>query len=171
MPLFLAAILLLFLGILLIWQAGKQRKATGLPGGEVIYADTRKWGEVEKPLYDNILDLTGRPDYLVEQDKTIIPVEVKSTRVAQSPYDSHIFQLAAYCYLVQKTYGVRPPHGILHYPNRTYRIAYSDELENALIDLIVEMRAKGHHKLNRSHQSARRCASCGCRSNCDQRLD
>jgi CRISPR-associated exonuclease Cas4 len=171
MTLLLVAILLLILGLLLIWQAGKQRQATGLPGGEVIYTDTRRWGEVEKPLYDKILDLTGRPDYLVEQDEMVIPVEVKSSRVTQSPYDSHIFQLAAYCYLVHQTYKIRPTHGILHYPNRTYRIPYSNELENALIDLVVEMRAKGHRKLNRSHQSARRCASCGYRSNCDQRLD
>ena len=101
----------------------------------------------------------------------VIPVEVKSSRVAEAPYDSHIFQLAAYCYLVGKSYGVRPAHGILKYPNRTYRIDYTPELEANLVDLVVEMRAKGHlRKINRSHESPRRCDHCGYRSTCDQRL-
>ena len=165
------AITFIFIGIILLWRAGQQRKATGLPGGEVIYADTRKWGPVEEPLYDAKLDLSGRPDYLVQHGDMVIPVEVKSTRVAEAPYDSHIFQLAAYCYLVGKNYGVRPSHGILNYPNRTYRIDYTPELETELIDLVVEMRTKGHlRKINRSHDSARRCDHCGYRSTCDQRL-
>ncbi|MEA3349733.1 MAG: CRISPR-associated protein Cas4 [Chloroflexota bacterium] len=167
----IAAIVFIIIGLLLIRQAGKQRKTTGLPGGKVVYADTRKWGEVEEPLYDEVLDLVGRPDYLVKQRKMIIPVEVKSTQVAQSPYDSHIFQLAAYCYLVEQEYGTRPNHGLLHYPNRTYCIEYTSELEAELIKLVAEMRTKGHlKKINRSHQSQRRCASCGYRSNCDQSL-
>ena len=135
---------LLLIGLILLWRAGQQRKTTGLPGGEVIYADTRKWGPVEEPLYDAKLDLSGKPDYLVKQGEMVIPVEVKSSRVAESPYDSHIFQLAAYCYLVGSTYGTRPSHGILHYPNRTYRIEYTPELEAELIELVVEMRTKGH---------------------------
>ena len=165
------AITFIFIGIILLWRAGQQRKSTGLPGGEVIYADTRQWGPIEEPLYDAKLDLSGRPDYLVQLGDMVIPVEVKSTRVAEAPYDSHIFQLAAYCYLVGKNYGVRPSHGILNYPNRTYRIDYTPELETELIDLVVEMRTKGHlRKINRSHESARRCDHCGYRSTCNQRL-
>ncbi|MBM3145357.1 MAG: Dna2/Cas4 domain-containing protein [Chloroflexi bacterium] len=165
------AITFLFLGLTLLWWAGRQRKATGLPGGEVIYADTRQWGPVEEPLYDARLDLSGRPDYLVKHGDMVIPVEVKTSRVAEAPYDSHIFQLAAYCYLVGKSYGMRPSYGILKYPNRTYRIDNTPELEARLIELVVEMRAKGHlRKINRSHESARRCDQCGYRSTCDQRI-
>ncbi len=167
----LLAFTFLLIGIILLWRANQQRQATGLPGGQVIYADTRKWGPVEEPLYDAKLDLSGRPDYLVQHGDMVIPVEVKSSRVTDSPYDSHIFQLAAYCYLVNAAYGVRPSHGILNYPNRTYRIDYTPELEAELIDLVVEMRTKGHlRKINRSHDSARRCDHCGYRSTCDQRL-
>jgi len=167
----LLAITFIFIGLILLWRAGQQRKTTGLPGGEVIYSDTREWGPVEEPLYDAKLDLSGRPDYLVQHGDMVIPVEVKSSRVADAPYDSHIFQLAAYCYLVSKKYSVRPSHGILNYPNRTYRIDYTTELEAELIDLVVEMRTKGHlRKINRSHESARRCDHCGFRSTCDQRL-
>jgi len=167
-----AVIAILFiLGFFFLWQANRQQKASGLPGGEVIYTDTSTWGPVEKALYDSKIDLAGRPDYLIRQGNDIIPVEVKSSRVNQAPYDSHIFQLASYCYLVHCNYNVRPPHGILQYANRTYRIEYTLELEASLIALVGEMRTKGHlRKINRSHQSAQRCLRCGFRSSCDQRL-
>jgi CRISPR-associated exonuclease Cas4 len=114
------AILLLLLAVVLLWQAARQRRSAGLPGGRVIYCDTRNWGKLERPLYDRALDLTGKPDYLVRQNGQIIPVEVKSGRAPKAPYDAHIFQLASYCLLVEKTYGKRPPSGILHYNDRDF---------------------------------------------------
>jgi CRISPR-associated exonuclease Cas4 len=74
----LYAILLFFLlALIFFWQSRRQRQEAGLPGGQVIYTDTRAWGEkVEHPLYDQLLGLTGKPDYLVQQNGQIIPVEV-----------------------------------------------------------------------------------------------
>ena len=142
-----------------------------MPTGRVIYADTRGWGPVEQPLYDAELGLVGKPDYLVESGEQLIPVEVKSTRNSNAPYDAHIFQLAAYCLLVQRQLGKRPPYGILHYANRTYAIDYTSELEQTIQDLLVEIHAQGIKKeLPRSHNSAARCSHCGYRSVCDQRL-
>jgi CRISPR-associated exonuclease Cas4 len=165
------AILLIALGLILLWQSKRQRRSTGLPGGDIIYSDTKDWGKVDEPLFDRHLGLTGKPDYLIEQDNIIIPVEVKSTVITQYPYDSHIFQVAAYCYLVQRSYGVRPSHGILHYQNHTYKIPYTPELENALLDLIIEMRRNEQRgSLSRSHHSERRCLRCGYRTICDQKL-
>ena len=106
--LILLALGLLLVGALLLWLAGRQRKDAGLPEGRVIYADTGNWSKVEKPLYDSELALTGRPDYLVEQDGLVIPIEVKSTNPPPAPYDSHILQLAAYCHLVTKCHGQAP---------------------------------------------------------------
>ncbi len=97
------ALIFLILAIVFLWQSGRQRRQAGLPGGRVIYTDTRAWGAVEKPLFNNELGLTGKPDYLVEKDGKLIPVEVKTGRAPNAPYDSHIFQLAAYCLLVDKT--------------------------------------------------------------------
>lgn len=166
-----AALLLIFLALLFLWQARRVRKASGLPAGTVIYVDTRAWGPVEKSLYDPEMGLTGKPDYVVEQDGQIIPVEVKSSRVTQAPYDSHIYQLAAYCRLVEVSYKQRPAYGILHYPNRTYRIDYTPELESELLDLLILIRNDQRKKeLARSHQSVRRCQRCGYRALCDQRL-
>ena len=165
-------ILFLFiLSLVFFWRSDRQRKEAGLPGGRIIYSDTRGWGKVEKPLYHPQLELTGKPDYLVEQNGKIIPVEVKSGRAPEAPYDSHIFQLAAYCLLVEKTYDTRPPYGIIHYENRDFAIDYTRELEEALIDLLVEMKRDEHKRdVPRSHEQASRCAHCGYRNACDQRL-
>lgn len=165
------AIFLFLLGLFLLWQATRQRKATGLPGGQILYTDTSKWDPLEKPLYDSQVGLSGKPDYLVRQADMVIPVEVKSSRVTQTPYDSHIFQLAAYCRLVESEFKVRPEYGILHYPNRTFRIDYTSELENEMLDLLFDMRSQASYKqVQRSHQSPQRCAGCGYRLNCDQSL-
>lgn len=165
-------ILGLFLfAVLLFWQSVRQRRAAGLPGGRVIYSDTRGWGPVEKPLYDADLALTGKPDYLVQQNGRIVPVEVKSSRTPAAPLDAHIFQLAAYCLLVERTLGKRPPYGILHYPGRTFAVDYTPALEEALLDLLAEMRVQERRgEPSRSHDEAARCRACGFRHVCDQRL-
>ena len=163
--------ILLFLAAVFYWLSARQRRASGLPGGRVIYADTRAWGPLEKPLFDGQLGLTGKPDYLVEQDGRFIPVEVKAGRTPSAPHDSHIFQLAAYCRLVEKTYGKRPPYGILHYPGRDFAVDYTPELESALLDLLAEMRRdERRESVGRSHADPARCRGCGFRSVCDQKL-
>ncbi|MCC7129761.1 MAG: CRISPR-associated protein Cas4 [Anaerolineae bacterium UTCFX2] len=157
--------------ILLFWLASRQRRSIGLPAGRVIYSDTQAWKPVEKPLYDRELGLTGKPDYLLESRGQIIPVEVKSSRVSEGPYDGHIFQLAAYCLLVQRQIGKRPPYGILHYPNRTYAIDFTPELEQTTLDLLDEMHHNTRRKeLARSHEVEARCRRCGYRGVCDQKL-
>jgi CRISPR-associated exonuclease Cas4 len=165
------ALALIVIALVLLWISARRQTQAGLPGGRVIYTDMRGWGPVEKPLYDQELGLAGKPDYLVEKGGIIIPVEVKSTRVVDAPYDSHIYQLAAYCLLVQRTLGTRPPYGILRYSNRTFAIDYTPQLETALIELLNEMRLAGERKEQaRSHDNPERCARCGYRSNCDQAL-
>jgi CRISPR-associated exonuclease Cas4 len=165
------ALALIIISLALLWFSARRQSEAGLPGGRVIYTDTRGWGPVEKPLYDPNLGLTGKPDYLVEKGRQIIPVEIKSGRIGDAPYDSHIYQLAAYCLLVQRSLGVRPPNGILRYSNRTFAVDYTPQLEAALVELLNEMRLAGERKEQpRSHESPERCAHCGYRSTCDQAL-
>lgn len=166
------AVVLFVLALLFLWQAGRQQKSAGLPGGRVISSDTHQWGPVTEPLYDPRNGLTGKPDYLVQQGNHLIPVEVKSSQVSAAPYDAHIFQLAAYCMLVESVYGKRPPHGILHYPNRTFAVDYTAELEAALLDILDEMRVLERRKgVARSHDEPGRCRGCGYRQICDEKLD
>ena len=133
--------------------------------------DMNTWGAGPQRLEDPSLGLIGKPDYIVKEGDAIIPVEVKSRPIAERPYESHIFQMAAYCRLINSHFGKRPHYGILHYPNRTFRVQFSQELENQLIHLIVLMQKQATMKnIPRSHESPARCRACGYNHICDQRL-
>lgn len=145
---------------------------TGLPTGNVIYTDTGTWFPNDQPLYAQDLHLVGKPDYLVQQaDGEIVPVELKSGLAPAEPHQGHVLQLAAYCLLVAENYGVRPSHGILQYRDRAFAIEYTDDLETELLDVLAEMRDNMHEgELDRDHNDWHRCARCGVRGYCYQRL-
>jgi CRISPR-associated exonuclease Cas4 len=163
--------LLLAAAVLWFWSRSAQEQS-GLPAGSVIYTDTGTWFRNEEPLYADELRLVGRPDYLVEEpDGGIIPVELKSRKAPPEPYGGHILQLAAYCYLVTVNYGKRPSYGIIQYRDRAFAIDYTDELEADLLDLLADMRqALYEEDVDRNHNDWRRCARCGVRGECYQRL-
>jgi len=164
-------LILLVAAVIIYWLATRQRRESGVPTGRIIYADPGGWLRAEKPLYDPRTGLTGKPDYLVEQGDLIIPVEVKSTWAPTVPYESHKLQLVAYCVLVESYYGRRPPYGLLRYRNRTFRVNFSEELEYQLLDILDEIRElKEQNEACRSHRQKNRCARCGYRYVCDQRL-
>lgn len=165
------AFFLLLLAIIILWQSSRQRRQAGVPGGRIIYTDTRGWGRLEKPLVAEDIGLVGKPDYLVQTGGLILPVEVKSGRAPVAPYDSHIYQLAAYCLLVHKHFGKRPPYGILHYSGRDFAIDFTPQLESALLDRLAEIRRdETRRDVPRSHEEAARCRKCGFRQVCDQSL-
>lgn len=172
MPWFIfAALGLLLLAVLVFWMAARKQRAAGMPGGRVIAADMGSWKRMEKPLYDPRTGLAGRPDYIIVRGGTLIPVEVKSGWAPGEPHDSHLFQLAAYCYLIECSTGSRPPYGILHYRNRTFAVDYTRPLESELLSLLDGMHAQQRRgEQARSHDEPARCARCGFRSQCDQRL-
>lgn len=158
-----------------LWLARKSRAATGLPTGQLVYADTTRWRPVDRPLFSRTHRLSGRPDYLVQQGRDLIPVEVKSGHAPPNgPYTSHILQLAAYCLLVEAAYDRRPPYGIILYANaadHAYQIDYTSALEENLLIILDKMRwalAKGDAP--RDHSHAARCRACGYRESCDQSL-
>ncbi|MDD2696099.1 MAG: Dna2/Cas4 domain-containing protein [Anaerolineales bacterium] len=175
------ALLTFLLALALFLLARRREKAIGIAGGRLIYSDSRLWGKAAQPLSDPALGLIGKPDYLFKKGKHVIPVEVKSTGAEGGLYDGHVFQLTAYCLLVERTTGLRPPYGILHYSpkaggsqitsGRTYAIDFTPELENRLLGLLVEMRRMERQSLpDRSHNSAPRCLKCSYRTTCDQVL-
>jgi CRISPR-associated exonuclease Cas4 len=165
------AVLFIIVACLLLWQSARQRAQAGLPGGRILYTDTRAWGRLEKPLFSGALGLTGKPDYLVQQGDRLIPVEVKSGRTPTAPFDSHIFQIAAYCLLVEETYGRRPPYGIIHYTGRDFAVDFTPQLESALLDQLADIRRdQTRSNIRRSHEDPARCLRCGFRKVCDQSL-
>lgn len=156
---------------MLLWRSRVSRQRTGLPSGRIVYSDPGMWGKVEKPFFDVETQLTGKPDYLISQGMTFIPVEVKSFYAPAEPYSSNVYQLIAYCYLVEQATGQRPSHGILQYRNRAFAIDYGEEQKNALLELLDQMRLDDKAKdCPRSHEEAVRCLRCGYNHVCDQKL-
>ena len=156
------------------WLFARSRhEKSGLPAGHVIYTDTGAWIEQHDTLYSPDFRLAGRPDYLVETPGGgLIPVEVKSSQAPQEPHEGHILQLAAYCLLVEETYGIRPTHGILQYRDGAFAIDYTNDLEEDLLDLLADMREDMfEEEIDRDHEDWRRCARCGVRDYCYQRLE
>jgi CRISPR-associated exonuclease Cas4 len=127
---------------------------------------------VMEPLYDAEFQLTGRPDYLVQDRSSIIPVEVKSSHVADTPYEGHILQLAAYCRLVEAEFGKRPEYGIINYPDKSFSIDYTVDLQKRLHQELYDLRYVDiQPDVNRSHNSPGRCRMCGYRSICEEKLN
>jgi CRISPR-associated exonuclease Cas4 len=163
---------LILVALLVLWLANRRKRATGLPQGRVTSADVGRWQSEGQVLYDRGLDLAGKPDYIVEHEGVPVPVEVKSGRTPNRPYQSHILQLAAYCYLVEATSGKRPPYGILRYSQNTFKIPYTPELQEELLATVADIRRaeSRHSAVDRLHHAPARCAACGFRTVCDQRL-
>ncbi len=166
------AILFIIVGLLALAWGRTLQTRSGLPSGEVIYIDTRAWRPVEKPLFSAAYRLAGKPDYLVKTGRAVAPVEVKSSEAPEGgPRDGHVLQLAAYCLLVEEVTGKRPAYGIIKYADKAFTVENTDRLRSTLCDLLDEMRqavsAGGAH---RSHADAWRCAGCGYRHACDERL-
>lgn len=158
-------------GICLLLLSFRQKRKLGLPKGRLVYADPGLWGKPEKPFYSAELGLTGKPDYIVNQHSVLLPVEVKSGWAPPTPYDSHIFQLAAYCLLIKYATQKQPPYGLLKYRNRTFAIDYTPAMQDAVLGVVNDIRQqKKQGEALRSHQEPRRCARCGYRYTCDQRL-
>jgi len=148
---FIAGLFILLLGFILLIVIAKQRKRLGVLMKKRIYQDTQsKPGET---MYSKTLNLVGKPDYLIQDKKIIIPVEVKTGKTPRSPYPNHTMQLMAYCLLVEENFGIRPPGGILKYPEKEFKIAFTKEAENSVRELakeILQLKNEGK-EINCSH--------------------
>lgn len=169
-------------------RAAARREAvrSGLPAGTLLYSDTgRPVGRLapaevgaegvkqEKPLVSASLGLVGRPDYLVEAEDGVVPVEIKSAAgpAGGRPYDSHVAQLAAYCLLVEDVLDARVPFGVIRYRDRELRVEFTEELRERALALLEEMRAaRDAEEVHRSHDDPRRCAGCSMRDVCTEAL-
>lgn len=163
---------LLLLALVILLKARQWQQASKLPDGEIVFSDMGAWMRQRKPLFDPHLGLTGKPDYLIEQDDgAIIPVEVKSSAAPREPYYGHVMQLAAYCLLVQASYGLRPSHGIIQYRDKAFSVTFTPRLENDVMELLQIMRMDAQEAdVDRDHDNWRRCAGCGHLRHCGQAL-
>jgi len=167
-------VLLLFaLAIALLMLSLRERRKSRMPDAQVIYADTDLWQRVPETLVDHQLGLVGKPDYVMKtRQGSLIPVEVKTGHTPDTPYDSHRLQLMAYGLLIQSNYAQSPDYGLLHYPDKDFRVDFTPNLEAQLRETLEEIRLieTSDEIPARSHNSSARCRSCGYRGICDQKL-
>ncbi|HEX6608302.1 MAG TPA: Dna2/Cas4 domain-containing protein [Chloroflexia bacterium] len=150
--------------------ARRMQGRSGLPRARVVYTDAGAWQRATDSLFSRRYGLVGKPDYLLEEQGRIIPVEVKPTRRATQPYPGDVLQLLAYCLLVEDTQG-RPGYGLLRYAENTFRIDYTDAARAELLATLDEIRtARLAGELDRSHDDPVRCANCMFATVCDQSL-
>lgn len=184
--LLVALIVLLFVALVSYVAARRASRQTGLPGGQILYSDTgypvgrigpieknKEGDKQEKPLISRSYGLIGKPDYLVETNEGIIPIEVKSTKCPANgrAYDSHIMQLAVYCLLAEEAIGADVPYGIIRYADCEVVLDYTEDLRNELLELVAEIRqARSADDVHRSHNQAQRCRACSMRAFCDEAL-
>ncbi len=167
-----AAALLLTLALWFWLRAAAMQRRAGLPAARILYEDAIQGRPPERALVSHRHQLVGRPDFLIEdRDGRIIPVEAKPLRRARRPYAGDLLPLAAYCVLVEETEGVRPPYGILRYAEQSWEVPFDDSLEERLLATLDAMdEAEEQGDASRSHEQEGRCAACGMREHCDQRL-
>ncbi|MBI4344301.1 MAG: Dna2/Cas4 domain-containing protein [Euryarchaeota archaeon] len=136
------------------------RRETGVRGA-VVYTDAKG-----KPLFSRRLLLTGRPDYLVQQEGMTVPVEFKARPAPVVPYASHIGQLHSYCLLVEEVMGTSPGFGVLRYEDREFRIPYTPRERLTLLGRLREMRHIMALGSRPPGQRDNRCTVCGYRTLC-----
>ncbi len=167
----IAVIGLALAGIVLLLLSWRNQRATGLPIQRVVYSDTGKTRRIDDTLVSRRYGLVGKPDYVVEEKDGLVPVEVKPTRRAETPYLSDVLQLVAYCLLIEDVWGQRPKRGLLRYAEHTFAVDYTPELRDVLLETLDEMRAQTKAPdVARDHDEPGRCRACGVREYCEQRL-
>lgn len=162
----------LYLVVFNLYYKGQTKdlvRQTNLPPGDLVMSGAGKRAHV---LQSRILPLRGAPDYVVHRDGVFLPVAVKTGKTPPAPFDSHVLQLASYCYLVEEEYGVRPPHGVVQYPGRQFEVAYTDELQDRLLKTLLRIElARRTGEVHRDHENPKRCMGCSRRQGCPERLD
>ncbi|MFW6140955.1 MAG: CRISPR-associated protein Cas4 [Candidatus Saliniplasma sp.] len=140
-----------------------------MPDAEVDYVDL--YEESSKMFASDKYRLRGRPDYVVKENETRIPVEIKTGRVPKGPFFSHILQVAAYCLLMEEDTGKAPPYGIVKYGEKEFEVEYDDSLKDLLIEKLEEMREIFQTEdVHRNHNRKGKCRNCSRREICPESL-
>jgi len=157
-----AAGVLALLGLLLVVLYGRARRGRGLSDGRTESLDNLT-------LYSERLKLTGRPDRIVRAGEWLIPEEWKS---AKRVSDGHRLQLGTYFLLIEETYGVRPPYGVVVLHDGTRAEVKNTEALRAKV-LAVAERIREHRRQSEREipvrQPAAKCRVCGQLENCGQK--
>jgi CRISPR-associated protein Cas4 len=158
--------------ILLIYllrrKARRRQKRWQMPQGNLVYVDDKK----SNVLICHDLGLAGKPDAIWRDGTHYVPEERKTRELEarRGPFDNHVLQLVAYCYLVAKNYGP-VQQGLISYLNVQHPVPYTQERYERLVATLNRMRFLAEAtEVHRSHQSVAKCRGCVASSICGQTL-
>ncbi|MDG3008477.1 CRISPR-associated protein Cas4 [Paludisphaera mucosa] len=158
--LLLVALVLAFVGALLLWWSVRAREGRGLGAGETIALDDRE-------LVSERLKLRGRPDRILREDGVLIPEEWKPN--AKRVYPGHRLQLGAYLLLMEEEFGERPPYGVVVIRDgERVKIQNTEALRTEVLEVAQRIR-KHKQRLDDEipvEQPVWKCRACGQRENC-----
>lgn len=149
------------LGLAVVVVALRARARRGLGAGETVSLD-------DVTLFSERLKLVGRPDRIVKRGNTYIPEEWKSSKRVSH---GHRLQLGTYFLLIEETYGVRPPFGVVVLGDGSrVEVPNTRELRDEVLAIAAQIR-KRRAELQKPipvSQPANKCRACGQRANCGQ---
>ena len=148
-------------------EASKKRQAQTIEG-DIKYVGVNGSRLLRSAKYG----LNGRPDYILELNGELVPVEIKTGRRPKGPLFSHIIQVAAYCLLVSDVMARNVSHGLLRYGDEEHEVEFNEDLRDLVISKLDEMRErKRSGNVHRNHNRPGKCRSCSRREVCPERLD
>lgn len=159
---------LLIISKLLHKKVEKTKKKHKIQSGKITYQDLNI---PAKPFFSNRYRITGKPDYVIKNKNSFIPIELKSG-FFYTPQKNHILQLAAYCQLLEENYEGFVPYGFLVYSNKSkFKIAFDPKIRFELESTVKEIRNKMKTgTIKRNHNDSFKCKNCSMRLNCDFKL-
>ena len=164
----LLSVLFIVISKLISNNVKKQKRKHSIQSGEIAYSDLNK---PAKPFFSNRYKIAGKPDYIIMKGNSYIPVEVKTGR-KNEPQKGHIYQLAAYCQLLEENYGDFVPYGILVYNNTYhYKIPFDPKTRFELETTVKKMRQLLKTGIVvRNHDDPNRCKNCSMKIYCTNKI-
>jgi CRISPR-associated exonuclease Cas4 len=165
MILLIASVVFIIISIIARYRTRKIKAKNKIQQGKITYSDLNR---PASSLFSKKYRITGKPDYVIKQKKYHLPVEFK-TGSQSNPLKNHIFQVAAYCQLIEENYGGFVPYGILVYNNSDqYKIPFDPKTRFELESTIKKMRnTLKTGKITMNHNEVRRCKACSMRQYCN----
>ena len=165
----LISAILILLSLLIKIKAKKLKFDNKIQQGKIIYSDLNI---PEKSYFSKRYRIAGKPDYIIKKNGQYIPVELKSGNHLNAK-KNHIYQLLAYCQLIEDNYNCYTPYGVLVYidTSKQFKINFDPKRRFQLESIIKEMRKSiTGDIIKRNHNEIQRCIKCSMRQYCNQKI-
>ena len=116
------------------------------------------------------LRIKGKCDYILEENNTMIPLELKKGRCRQNkPYTNDIMQLLCYILLIEEKSSQKCDYGYILYASskKKFKVLASPQLRSDLYSYLKSMRAYIHNgKIPKGLDNEKLCGKCSFKEYC-----